>query len=91
MFSSFSSSLQSSSSWSLSSLWPLLFFLLFELHAQLDMPLLHFLPLLFKHLSVVLGDVGVNRGGHNDTEEKQKTSLFCLCIVDLGTIMEFFG
>ena len=52
------------------------------------MSLLHFLLLLFKHLSVVLGDVRVNGEGHNDIEE---TSLFCLCIVDLGTITGFFG
>ena len=54
------------------------------------MPLLHFLLLLFKHLSIILEDVGENRGGYSDIEEKKKTSLFCLCIVGLGTIMEFF-
>jgi len=39
----------------------------------------------------MLGDVGGSRGRHNDAEEKAKTFLFCLYIVDLGTIMEFFG
>jgi len=52
--------------------------------------LLHFLPLLFEHFSIVLEDVGGNRRGHDNTKEKQKTSLFCLCIVDLGTITGFF-
>ena len=49
------------------------------------------LTLLFEHLSVILGDVRVNGREHNDIEEKQKISLFCLCIVDLGTITGFFG
>jgi len=37
-----------------------------------------------------LEDVRVKEKGHGDTEEKQKTSLFYLCIVDLGTITGFF-
>jgi len=55
------------------------------------MPLLHFLPLFFEYLSVVLKDVRGNGKGHGNTKEKQKTSLFCLCIVDLDIIMGFFG
>jgi len=58
-------------------LWPLLPFLPSELHTQLNvlccffqldqelllflMSLLHFLPLLFEHLGIVLGDTRVNR------------------------------
>ena len=53
--------------------------------------LLHFLVLLFKHVSVVLGDVGGGGERHDDVEKKIKTFLFCLYIIDLGTIMEFFG
>jgi len=45
--------------------------------------------LLFKHFSIMLGNVGGGRGRHDDAEEKVKTFLFCLCIVDLGTIMGF--
>ena len=52
---------------------------------------LHFMALLFKHLSVILEDVGGNGGRHGDTEEKVKTFLFCLYIVELGTITGFFG
>jgi len=51
--------------------------------------LLHFLPLLFKHFGVILGNV---RGGgkrYDNTEAKTKTFLFHLYIIDLGTIMEF--
>jgi len=54
------------------------------------MPFLHFIVLLFKYFSIVLGDVGENGRKYGDTEEKAKTFLFCLCIVNLGTIMEFF-
>jgi len=36
--------------------------------------LLLFLPLLFKYLGVVLGDVRVNGGRHGDIEEKAKSS-----------------
>jgi len=36
------------------------------------MSLLHFLLLLFKYLSIILGDVGMNGRGHGDIEEKQK-------------------
>jgi len=39
------------------------------------MSLLHFSSLLFEHLSVILGDVGVKKGEHDDIEERQKTSL----------------
>ena len=49
------------------------------------------MALLFKHLGVILGDVERNREKHGDTEEKMKTFLFCLYIVDLGTIIGFFG
>jgi len=47
--------------------------------------------LLFKHLGVILENVGGNREKHDNIEERQKNFLFCLCIVDLGTIMGFFG
>jgi len=45
--------------------------------------------LLFKHFSIVLGNVREGRERHDDAEEKVKTFLFCLCIVNLGIIMEF--
>jgi len=50
----------------------------------------HFPMLLFKHVSIMLGDV--ERGGrrHDDIRKSKKT-FFCLYIVDLGTIMGFFG
>jgi len=51
---------------------------------------LYFIALLFKYLSIILKDIKENGGKHGDTEEKTKTSLFCLCIVDLGTITGFF-
>jgi len=35
-------------------------------------PSLHFIVLLFKYLSIVLGDVRENRGRHSDTEKRQK-------------------
>ena len=50
---------------------------------------LYFLLLLFKHFSIVLGNIGGSRGRHDDTEAKAKTFLFYLCIVNLGTITEF--
>jgi len=50
------------------------------------MSLLHFLPLFF---NIILGDVGENEERHGNIEEKAKTFLFCLCIVDLGTITGF--
>jgi len=53
------------------------------------MSLLHFLPLLFKHFGIILGNVGWSGRRHDDTEEKVKTFLFHLCIVDLSTITEF--
>jgi len=56
----------------------------------LFIPLLHFLLLLFKYLSIILENVGVGGRRHNNTKEKVKTSLFCLYIVDLGTITGFF-
>jgi len=51
-------------------------------------PLL-FLLLLFKHFSIILGNVRGSRERHDDAEEKVKTFLSCLYIVDLGTIMGF--
>jgi len=36
-------------------------------------------------------NVGGGGKRYDDAEEKLKTFLFCLCIVDLGTITEFFG
>ena len=45
--------------------------------------------LLFKHFSIILGNVGRGRGRYDDIEAKAKTFLFCLYIVDLDTIMEF--
>ena len=50
---------------------------------------LHFLPLLFKHFSVILGNVRGGRKRYDNIETKVKTFLFRLYIVDLGTIMEF--
>jgi len=52
---------------------------------------LHFTSLLFKYLSIILRNIGRDDRRHGDIEEKTKTSLFCLYIVDLGTIMELFG
>ena len=52
---------------------------------------LYFLPLFFEHFSVVLGDVRGDGERHGDIEEKVKTFLFCLYIVDLGTIMGFLN
>ena len=52
---------------------------------------LYFLLLLFKHFSIVLGNVGGSGERHNDIEAKAKTFLFHLCIVDLGTIMGFLN
>jgi len=51
---------------------------------------LHFIALLFKHFNDVLRDVEENREKHDDIEEKAKTSLFCLYIVNLGIISGFF-
>jgi len=50
------------------------------------MPSLHLTALLLEHFSVVLENVGVGGGRHNDTGTRAKNFLFCLCIVDLGTI-----
>ena len=46
--------------------------------------------LLFEYISVMLGDVRGSRKRYDDAEEKAKTFLFCLCIVNLGTITGFF-
>jgi len=51
-------------------------------------PLL-FLPPLFKHFSIVLGNIGGGRGRYDGTKAKAKTFLFHLCIVDLDTITGF--
>jgi len=53
------------------------------------MSLLHLLPLLFKHTGVVLRNVRGGGGRHSDIKAKVKTFLFCLYIVDLGTITGF--
>ena len=85
---------QPSTFWLFLSLWPPLPFLPSEPHVQLDVTLLllFLISLLyFKHFGIILGDVGGNRRRHSNIEEKAKTFLFCLCIVDLGAIMEFFG
>jgi len=53
------------------------------------MPLLHLITLFLEHFSVVLRNV---RGGgrrHDNTETRAKKLLLHLCIVDLGTIIEF--
>ena len=50
------------------------------------MPLLYFLVLLFKHISVILGNTGRNGRRHDNIEERQKKFSFCLYIVDLSTI-----
>ena len=52
--------------------------------------LLHFMVLLFEHISIMLGDVRESRKRYDDAEEKAKTFLFCLCIVNLDTITGFF-
>jgi len=54
-----------------------------------ELLLLLMFPLLFKHFSIILGNVGGSRGRHDDAKEKAKTFLFCLYIVNLGTIMGF--
>jgi len=107
MFSSSSSPLQSSFSWPSLLLWPPLLFLLFELHAQLDVPLL-LLPIELEAIASPYAFAAFlitalqapqcyferyqsEEEEHSDIEEKQKTSLFWLCIVDLGTITGFFG
>jgi len=46
--------------------------------------------LLFEHISIMLGDVRRSRKRYDDAEEKAKTFLFCLYIVNLGTITGFF-
>ena len=56
----------------------------------LFMSSLHLLSLLFKHLSIILGNVRRDRGKHSNIEKRQKNFLFYLCIIDLGTIMVFF-
>jgi len=48
------------------------------------------MALLFKHLDIVLQDVGENRRRYSDIEEKAKTSLFSLYIVNLDIITRFF-
>jgi len=53
------------------------------------MLLLHFTALLFEYFSVVLENVEGGRRRYDDIEEKAKSFLFCLYIVDLGTIIEF--
>ena len=53
------------------------------------MPSLHFMVLLFEHFSIMLRNVREGRERHNNAEEKTKSFLFCLCIVDLGIIMRF--
>jgi len=57
----------------------------------LFVPPLYFISLLFKHLGIILRNIGEDGGRHGDIEEKAKTSLFCLYIVDLGTTTGFFG
>ena len=52
---------------------------LFQLGLELlllFMSLLHLLSLLFKHLSIVLGNIRENKEKHNNTEEKWKKFLF---------------
>jgi len=53
------------------------------------MSLLYFLPLLFKHFGIILGNVKGGGGRHDNTKAKAKTFLFHLCIVNLDTIMGF--
>jgi len=49
-------------------------------------PSLHFTTLFFEHFSIVLENIRENR---DNVEEKAKSFLFCLYIVDLDTITEF--
>ena len=51
--------------------------------------LLHLLPLLFKHVGVILGNIRGDGRRHDDTKAKVESFLFHLYIVDLDTIMEF--
>jgi len=53
------------------------------------MLLLYFMVLLLKHFSIILRNVGGGRERHNNTETRAKNFFFCLCIVDLGTIIRF--
>jgi len=51
--------------------------------------LLYLLLLLFKHIGIILRNVGGGRGRHNNTETRAKNFLFHLYIIDLGTITGF--
>ena len=52
-------------------------------------PSLYFTTLFFEHFSIVLENIRENREIYDDVEEKAKSFLFCLYIVDLDTITEF--
>ena len=53
------------------------------------MPSLHLIALLLEYFSVVLRNIGEDRRRHDNTKARVKNFLFCLCIVDLGTITKF--
>jgi len=53
------------------------------------MPSLHFTVLLLEHFSVVFGNIRGGEGRHDDTETRAKNFIFCLYIINLGTIMGF--
>jgi len=56
------------------------------------MPSLHFIVLLLKHFSVVLGNVRVGGRRHDNTETRAKKLSFSVYVfVDLGTITRFLG
>ena len=56
------------------------------------MPLLHLTALFLEHFSIVLGNVGVGGGRHDNTEIRAKKLSFSVYVfVDLGTIMGFLG
>ena len=52
---------------------------------------LHLTVLLLEYFSVILGNVRVGRGRYGNTETRAKNFSFYLCIVDLGTIIEFLA
>jgi len=48
---------------------------------------LYLLVLLFQHIGIILENIKGNKKRYDNIEERQKFFLFCLYIVDLGTII----
>jgi len=48
---------------------------------------LYLLVLLFQHIGIILENIKGNKKRYDNIEERQKIFLFCLYIVDLGTII----